>query len=196
MYAGIIRRNFGLSDEWLGNVDRADFHKLAKAAGLSRVYNAASSREVSWRYVRGKSQHPNFNMGDSMFENRDGNWEKEARKYQEELREKARVKHDYVPMNALGFCSVCGEREYARISETSYGVTVWRRVHTNPKLLVVNRIQGNQLETRRQKRLGKEVCPASGIAAPIGDPGDRIACICTRSVLITADGMIRRHFTQ
>ena len=194
-YGTIIGRRGSWADESLANIDRADWHRLARSIGISRTYNVADSRQISWRYARGKSQRPNYVHNDEAFENRSANWDKETREFADQLRQMARRKHDYVAM-PTGYCLVCGEREYARISETSYGVTVWRLVHTNPKLLVVNTSaeRGEKLKVKR----GKPTCEASGWSAPaFTDPGDRIICSkCGRNVLITSDGMIRRHFSE
>lgn len=197
-YGGIIRRNFGLSDEWLGNMDKADYHRIAKMMCLSRSYNHATKREVSWRHARGEFESPNHTFhGEAAQENRNNNWEKDARRYADELRAQARTKHEYVAM-PTGYCRVCGEREYARISHTSHGITVWRRVHTNPKLAHIKFFEelgadenGNEIAEPN----GKSRCPGSGSESN-SVSRNAICPTCNRAVVINSDGCFRRHYKK
>lgn len=193
-YGSVIGRRYSWSDESLANMDRADYHRIAKSIGISRSYNHASNREVSWRHARGEFERPNFVHGEGGYENRNINWEKAAREYADELRRQARVKHEYVAM-ATGYCLVCGEREYARISETSYGVTVWRRVHSNPKMLGTSFFEG--ADDDREYFGDKEACSGSGWIPPDASRGERIYCFrCGRKTAVLIDGRLRRHFAQ
>lgn len=197
MYGGRIYRKFGWADESLANLDRADFTKLGRAISLSRSYCAASSREVAWRHVRGESETPCFDDADSDCTGQDhriNQWDKATRQYADELRAAARVKHAYSPMST-GFCMVCGEREYARISETSFGVTVWRRVHTNPLIDDVRHMFDNVPMDMTSRRHGKEVCGGSGWHAPAGWTSSHFECVeCKKKVLVITNGTLRKHY--
>lgn len=194
-----IRRRFGWAWESLANVDMADYHHIGLIPALSRSYNNASPREVSWRHARGKSQRPNHVHSEVAYESRNANWEKTTREYADELRLQARIKHEYVPL-ATGYCGACGEREYARISETSYGVTVWRRVHFNPIMLPFNEIEIEEVvedEKVTEYLNGKEVCSGSGWSPPDALRGERVFCyVCGRKTAVISGGFLRRHFMQ
>lgn len=194
----MIRRmgKWGWAEESLASIDRADFHRLAAIAAISRSYCSSTPREVSWRHARSGIQVRNYVGSDEAYENRNTNWDKAAREYADELRRQAREKHDYVPL-ATGYCEMCGEREYARISETSHNTTVWRRVHTNPMLAGINNSQfeDNERAVVAVSEDGKVTCPYSGEAVPSNETRTRITCGgCDRKVAVNLDGTIRKHF--
>jgi hypothetical protein len=165
-----------------------------RAIRLSRSYCPATDREVSWRYARGEFQQPNFRHSEEGQEKRNNNWDKEAQKYSHQLREQAKLKHDYESM-PTGYCAVCGEREWARISHTSHGVTVWRRVHTNPKVVHIkffDELGADDSGDPIPEPDGKLRCPGSGSES--SSLGRNAICpTCQRAVVINLDGRFRRH---